>query len=227
MGETVNFFTDSKASLGAIQATHIKSRTVLEALNTLNSLGSSHKVTLHWVPGHSGIPGNERADELARTGSASKNPVNTPHLPLEMSTITRLVKGSLFKENKLRYSTLSLSSKGKIPLAKFLDRYKYKLMFKSGEHIRWMTWLLTGHSPLAYFQNKCGNFEDPYCEFCNSVPETSEHFLCECTGYSAERMRHLGSGIISMDELIDFPIDSILAFIADTGRLSGSDIFVR
>jgi ribonuclease HI len=27
-----------------------------------------HQVTWHWVKGHAGDPGNERADELARQG---------------------------------------------------------------------------------------------------------------------------------------------------------------
>jgi len=33
----------------------------------------THKVTLHWIPGHSGHPHNERCDELARAAAQAKN----------------------------------------------------------------------------------------------------------------------------------------------------------
>ena len=32
--------------------------------------------------------------------------------------------------------------------------YRYKAHKLSGKHLKWITWLLTGHSPLAYFQHK-------------------------------------------------------------------------
>jgi ribonuclease HI len=34
---------------------------------------STHKVTLHWVPGHSGHPHNERCDALARAAAQTRN----------------------------------------------------------------------------------------------------------------------------------------------------------
>ncbi len=34
----------------------------------LDEVASGHQVVWHWVKGHSGDPGNERADELARQG---------------------------------------------------------------------------------------------------------------------------------------------------------------
>ncbi|KAJ8964926.1 hypothetical protein NQ317_014459 [Molorchus minor] len=40
------------------------------AKKTLNDLASRNKVILTWVPGHSGVRGNEEADRLAREGSA-------------------------------------------------------------------------------------------------------------------------------------------------------------
>jgi ribonuclease HI len=43
----------------------------VELWQRLDSLNSSHAVTWRWVKGHSGDPGNERADGLANRGVAS------------------------------------------------------------------------------------------------------------------------------------------------------------
>ena len=67
----INLFSDSQASLLALTGTSISSRLVLDIADQLNTLGTSHKVELRWVPGHEGVYGNELADELAREGSSS------------------------------------------------------------------------------------------------------------------------------------------------------------
>jgi ribonuclease HI len=43
-----------------------------ELWQTLDALvhGSHHQIEWHWVKGHAGDPGNERADELANMGVA-------------------------------------------------------------------------------------------------------------------------------------------------------------
>ncbi|CAH2218216.1 jg4479 [Pararge aegeria aegeria] len=38
----------------------------------LNTLAFTNRVILRWVPGHKGIIGNEKADELAKTGALQK-----------------------------------------------------------------------------------------------------------------------------------------------------------
>ena len=45
-------------------------RTVAECLDALSALASLNEVTLTWMLGHNGIPGNEEADKLARQVSA-------------------------------------------------------------------------------------------------------------------------------------------------------------
>jgi ribonuclease HI len=48
----------------------VTSGLVAECLDALSALGSLSEVTLVWVPGHCGIPGNEEADKLAKQESA-------------------------------------------------------------------------------------------------------------------------------------------------------------
>jgi ribonuclease HI len=43
----------------------------MELWQRLDALVAQHQVSWHWVRGHTGDPGNERADELANRGCAS------------------------------------------------------------------------------------------------------------------------------------------------------------
>ena len=48
----------------------VKSHTVLSCIKNLNILGKDNNITIAWTPGHTGIQGNEKADILAKAGSA-------------------------------------------------------------------------------------------------------------------------------------------------------------
>jgi ribonuclease HI len=43
----------------------------IELWQKLDALAQQHRVSWHWVKGHAGDPGNERADQLANRGVAS------------------------------------------------------------------------------------------------------------------------------------------------------------
>ncbi|GFG36432.1 hypothetical protein Cfor_00676, partial [Coptotermes formosanus] len=58
------------SALEALQAVKTTSLLVRECQKALDAISTYHSVGLFWVPGHSGIRGNETADQLAKGGSA-------------------------------------------------------------------------------------------------------------------------------------------------------------
>ena len=64
---TITIFTERQAALKALES--VKSKLVLECLECLSELATHNSVKLVLVPGHEGILGNEKADELAKKGA--------------------------------------------------------------------------------------------------------------------------------------------------------------
>ena len=60
---------------------------VLECLGCLDELPTHNSVQLVWVPGHEGILGNERADELAKKGANTPFTGPKPVLDLPYSVV--------------------------------------------------------------------------------------------------------------------------------------------
>jgi hypothetical protein len=67
----VSICSDSLAALKALGAVRTTSPLVRQCQEALNDISATHAVGLYWVPGHTGVRGNETADGLARSGSAS------------------------------------------------------------------------------------------------------------------------------------------------------------
>ena len=60
----VNIFTDSQMAINAITTKTVKSKTVLDYKNAINSYSEHGKIRIIWVPGHHGVRGNERANDF-------------------------------------------------------------------------------------------------------------------------------------------------------------------
>jgi len=63
----------------------------------LNRLGESHELTLVWVPGHQGIPGNETTDGLMGLGTQLDPEMQIVGIPFV--TGKNIIKSCLEKEH--------------------------------------------------------------------------------------------------------------------------------
>lgn len=64
----INIYWDRQAAIRALHSPCTRSRLVQESREVVNVLGSQNNVRIGWVPGHSRLIANEKADELAMKG---------------------------------------------------------------------------------------------------------------------------------------------------------------
>ena len=68
--------TDSKAAFQSLTS-NTPDQPIHQLLKDLQLLPRECTVVLQWIPAHCGIPGNERADRLAKSGSRQLQPLST------------------------------------------------------------------------------------------------------------------------------------------------------
>ncbi|VEN48752.1 unnamed protein product [Callosobruchus maculatus] len=157
----------SEATLRALEAPKVTSALVWECLQEVGRLAEHNKVTLEWVPGHSGIRGNERADELARLGSSALFIGAEPALGVPKSTIRHQVA----------------------PCKKTAET----LLFLSRNQLRITTGLLTGHCGLKEHLNKMGLYNgDLNCRLCGRGTASALQVLCEYEALDHKRQQLFG-----------------------------------
>jgi len=79
--------SDSYSSLIALGGSHVDQDTTYKYLKTLTNSGKT--VILCWIPGHVGIPGNERADRVAKAA------LSLPISPVKVSAMDFLPRAKL------------------------------------------------------------------------------------------------------------------------------------
>ena len=72
----LTIYVDSQAAIKALASTSIKSKTVKDCLDALDNASSFFNIIICWVPGHTNVVGNERADVLAKIGSNDDLPID-------------------------------------------------------------------------------------------------------------------------------------------------------
>eukprot|EP00116_Pleurobrachia_bachei_P004992 sb/3465254/ len=180
-----------------------KTKTVSIAIQTLNKLATNNKVTIAWIKAHIGIPGNERADELAKAatidGKTRSCPPPFSQAIKELKTWTtretiKEFENSGGKHTKRLLADTQNSYETSTEQYMITDTQTYnritkqtKDFMKTRQSIRTATHIITQHGENNHHLGKIGKTQNDLCTLCEHEEETVEHIICKCPAIAQKR----------------------------------------
>eukprot|EP00116_Pleurobrachia_bachei_P001378 sb/3461640/ len=197
--EEINIWVDSQAAIKALTKTITRHKTVKDCIEKLNNLAQENSVIVRWIKAHTGYQGNEKADELAKTGTKEGTQRSCP---IPLSYITKILKQKamantieLFEEKGGKYTKRLYADKDKsiIGVENQYQIYKYKkqdpdtvkILQRVNRSI--ITQIITGHAPTNHYLHKIGKSSTKNCRLCEEEVETVDHIITRCPAMQMTR----------------------------------------
>ena len=157
-------------------------------MDQIDNIAPQHNLSILWVPGHEGIPGNEKADEVAKEvakpslqGWPFKHPpqksCRTQEIKAEAQETWRKLWTHSDKAGHLRRI---LSREGTEAGPKLYNNIPDR------RSVSTLVQLRTGHCMLNKYLYRIGKKDSPECT-CEHGIESVEHYLLECPKYQGQR----------------------------------------
>ena len=216
-GKNIYIFSDSQAALKSLGSCQFNSKLVWDCHLSLVELATSNKVQLCWIPGHSGISGNETVDLLAKKGACESFLGPEPACGLPMCT-AKMAFGSRLFDKHVNYWTSLQGMRQAKALLEGPSKVKAKqIICLNRKDCRFAIGILTGHCSLGRHLHILGVGSNPLCRKCEEYEETPIHILCECDALAAERLEAFGSHNINPNDLKGTSISELLSFFRRAG----------
>ena len=185
--QNVVIFSDSMSVLQALENEKQDSTLLTNITKTISTFMNIFEVevTLQWIPSHCEIPGNERADTLAKKGAQSEQ----PNIPVSLATAKQIIKAN----NKIeRLNNWALCGKGRSMFAHMPTPNKKdpNNTLKREDQVTIFR-LRTQHIPLNAHLNRIKADHAPTCPLCDHPQETVKHFLFDCEPLNDLRKQYL------------------------------------
>lgn len=179
--KTVTVFTDSHAAISKIVDPRVRpgGGAVRDLIyqKALNIRENGHLLVIQWVPSHSKVPGNEKADAVAKEvarkgGRKSDHWSSLTHIKIEIqkTKVAELVQWDQSKtqekEATLRGFYIPKVKSGIIPGVSNTSR-KYAMRYFQ---------LKVGHGAIGTFLARIGAVETPECWWCGAEEQTVIHY---------------------------------------------------
>ena len=217
-GCRICFLSDCRSALTALNNCVVKSLTVLDCISCLTALGQENEVILKWIPGHSGIEGNEIADQLAKEAVHKEDYDKSTYygFGLLKSNIREWMERQHFRIWNLEEGAMTAKrllgpkNKNKISDALRLPRKDLSILIGA----------LTGHMSINSFLFKLNLSNSKICRFCNVNEETIIHILCKCRSLRGQRVKHFDEDYLNDEDINKQHYQDIIGFIKDIGILT-------
>ncbi len=180
---TIELSSDSRAALLAINDSNSLNMIVNDIHTVLDSLNSKGIIVrFSWVKGHSGIYGNELADEMAKKASTSHLRISYDKMPLSFTKkMLREKYINIWNNNYI------ISNTGNITKLYFPTVY-HRLHLRELTPDFITTQFLTGHGKFNAYLYRFKVKTSPECE-CGNPEQTIEHLINDCPRYLEFRMQ--------------------------------------
>ena len=147
-----------------------RSRTVKDCFNSLNNLGNHNDLEIRWIAAHSGLWGNEKADELAKQGTSSDTiqscPIPQSYIKMQINhKVTRLNEAN-WNANAPKHTSMILGKK-QATIRKNLNT----TLINNRKKYRTAVQLITGHCGLNKYLNKMRKVPSAICPKCDYEEE--------------------------------------------------------
>jgi ribonuclease HI len=212
----IAIYVDSQAAIGSLESVAFSSKVALSCHSSLNEMGEHFNIQIIWVPGHSDVFGNCRADELARFGSTlqllpERAGVGKPLSALRLALRKRAESST--NESWINSNTCGVARQVWPKLDWSRTKTLISLERRSLSNI---VGILTGHCILGEHARRMGLQYNDFCRSCGEVEEEESvpHFLCFCPALSHSRNLFLGSHLMgSLSELGNSNVKDVLRFV--------------
>jgi len=185
----IHMYTDCQAAIQSVFSTQTpktKIATIQNAQRLRKELHDrNNSLTVHWIPGHMNITGNDLADRQAK--EAAKEAVDVvSHDRVDGRSANLMLHERAIEKWKVQYQVSETTEVVKEVIAKAGDRKcvgeKHRATYSK------INQLISGHTKLKNHWAKVTNSHDRDCNHC-SVPETINHFLFECRKFTDARKK--------------------------------------
>ena len=175
-------YSDSRSALQALEKLYTRHPLVLKIQRFLAGLHSRRKdISLCWVPSHVGLPGNERADRVAKRASLLP-PSGALSLPLQdlYPSVTRALRESW----QARWDTCRAAGNKLALIKPTIDRWSTSTHRTRHREVV-LARLRIGHTRLTH-GHLMSRSDPPHCPHCH-VPLSVVHLLVDCPRYASLR----------------------------------------